>query len=80
MLPFLALGFIGGAVAIAIMWLVTLMESLYTRLKVPPFVRPTIGGIAVGGIALITPQVMSSGHGALHIQLTQDVAIDHVVA
>ena len=77
-LPFLALGFIGGGVAIAIMWLVTLIEGLYTRLKVPPFVRPTIGGLAMGGIALITPQVMSSGHGALHIQLTQDVTIGAV--
>jgi CIC family chloride channel protein len=77
-LPFLALGFIGGGVAIGIMRLVTLMEGFYTRLKVPPFVRPAIGGIAMGGIALITPQVLSSGHGALHIQLTENVAIGTV--
>lgn len=69
-LPFLVLGFIGGAFAIAIMWLVTLLEGGFTRLKVPPFVRPAIGGLAVGAIALLSPQVMSSGHGALRIQLT----------
>jgi chloride channel protein, CIC family len=78
-LPFLALGFIGGGVAIAIMWLVTMLEGGFTRLKVAPFVRPAIGGLVVGGLALISPQIMSSGHGALRIQLTQDVAI-HTVA
>ncbi|MGN6101305.1 MAG: chloride channel protein, partial [Devosia sp.] len=77
-LPFLALGFIGGGVAIAIMWLVTVVEGGFTRLKVPPFARPAIGGLGVGGLALVTPQVMSSGHGALHLQLAGDVAIQSV--
>jgi CIC family chloride channel protein len=77
-LPFLALGFIGGGVAIAIMWAVTLAERLYTRLKVPSYVRPVIGGIAMSGVAYLSPQALSSGHGALHIQLTTDVAIQTV--
>jgi CIC family chloride channel protein len=74
-LPFLALGFIGGGAAIAIMWLVTLLESGFTRIKCPPPLRPAIGGLAVGAMALITPQVLSSGHGALHLQLTENVPI-----
>jgi len=77
-LPFLALGFIGGGVAIAIMWAVTLLERLFTRLKVPSYLRPAIGGVAMGGLALLSPQVMSSGHGALHIQLSNNVAIGSV--
>ncbi len=78
-LPFLGLGFIGGGVAIAIMRLVTLVEAGFTRLRVPPFVRPAIGGLAVGALALLSPQVMSSGHGALRIQLEGGTAIDMVV-
>src|SRR5207302_4222045 len=35
-----------------------------TRLWPP--LRPALGGLAVGLLALLTPQVMSSGHGALH--------------
>jgi CIC family chloride channel protein len=77
-LPFLALGFIGGGVAIAVMWAVTLVEGAFTRLKFPPYIRPAIGGVAMSGIALISPQAMSSGHGALHILLTQDVTIQAV--
>jgi CIC family chloride channel protein len=77
-LPFLALGFIGGGVAIAIMWAVTFVEGAFTRLKFPPYVRPAIGGIGMSGIAIISPQAMSSGHGALRILLTQDIAIQAV--
>jgi len=78
-LPFLALGFIGGGVAIAIMWMVTVVEGGFTRLRVPPYVRPAIGGLGMGALALITPQVMSSGHGALHIQLLSDTTIQSVL-
>ncbi|MEO8882660.1 MAG: chloride channel protein [Devosia sp.] len=77
-LPFLALGFIGGGVAIAIMWLVSKLENGFTRLKFPPFIRPAIGGLAVGALALISPQIMSSGHGALRLQLTGDATIQAV--
>ena len=77
-LPFLALGFVGGGVAIAIMWLVTMLEGAFTRLRIPPFARPTIGGLGMGALALLSPQVMSSGHGALHIQLTSDVGLQAV--
>jgi CIC family chloride channel protein len=35
-----------------------------TRLWPP--LRPALGGLGVGLLALLTPQVMSSGHGALH--------------
>jgi CIC family chloride channel protein len=79
-LPFLALGFIGGGVAIAIMWAVTLLERLYTRLKLPPFIRPAIGGVAMSGVAFLSPQALSSGHGALHLQLTTEVGIEAVAA
>jgi CIC family chloride channel protein len=76
--PFLALGFIGGGVAIAIMWSVSLVEGFFTRLKAPPFIRPAIGGLAVGGLALISPQVLSSGHGALQIELAGDNTLQMV--
>ena len=77
-LPFLALGFIAGAVAIGIMQLVTLLESGFTRLRCPPPLRPVIGGLCVGGMALISPEVLSSGHGALHTQLAATLLVSSV--
>jgi len=33
------------------------------------WLRPAIGGLAVGMLALITPQVLSAGHGALQVDI-----------
>jgi hypothetical protein len=41
-------------------------ESLLAKTGVWLPLRPALGGLAVGLLALLTPQVMSSGHGALH--------------
>jgi CIC family chloride channel protein len=68
---FLVLGLVGGAVAVGIMLLVAQVERGFTMVKCPPPLRPMIGGLAVGALALITPQVLSSGHGALQLQFAQ---------
>ncbi len=65
----LALGVVCALVAIALMRGVTLTEALFRKSGVVPWLRPAIGGLAVGGMALITPQVLSSGHAALHVGL-----------
>lgn len=69
LLPFLALGLIGGLVAVGIMQLVTLVERLMRTARIPGPARPLLGGAIVGVLGLITPQVLSSGHGALHLEL-----------
>lgn len=70
--PFLALGVIGGLLAVAVMQLVTGVERGFRAAKIPAWARPAIGGALVGGLALITPHVLASGHGALHVDLTSD--------
>ena len=60
------LGILAALVGIAIMRGVTLCEDLLAKARIWPPLRPALGGLAVGLLALITPQVMSSGHGALH--------------
>lgn len=67
--PFLILGLVAGAVSVGIMRLVTLVEQTFVATGCPPMFRPAFGGLAVGGLALFVPQVLSAGHGALHIQL-----------
>src|SRR5712671_1590643 len=60
------LGAIAGLFGIAIMRGVGLCETLLAKTKLWPPLRPAFGGLGVGLLALLTPQVMSSGHGALH--------------
>jgi CIC family chloride channel protein len=60
------LGILAALVGIAIMRGVTLCEALLAKARIWPPLRPALGGLVVGLLALVTPQVMSSGHGALH--------------
>jgi CIC family chloride channel protein len=60
------LGILGALFGIAIMRGVALCEALLTRSGIWPPLRPALGGLGVGLLALAAPQVMSSGHGALH--------------
>lgn len=71
--PFFVLGLIGAALAIGVMLLVTAIERLFRRSHCPASLRPAIGGAVVGGLALVSPQILSSGHGALHLEVAADV-------
>ena len=47
------------------MRLVGLVEKLFALAGVPFWLRPAMGGLMLGGLALVTPKVLSAGHGAL---------------
>jgi CIC family chloride channel protein len=60
------LGVLAALFGIVIMRGVALCESLLAKTRLWTPLRPALGGLGVGLLALLTPQVMSSGHGALH--------------
>src|SRR4029079_17296387 len=60
-------GVLAAVFGIILMRGVAACEKLFTRLKIKPAIRPMIGGALVGLLAIFSPQVMSSGHGALHL-------------
>ena len=68
-MPILLLGVVCALAGIAIMRGVTLTEEIFRRSRVPIWLRPAIGGLAVGMLALATPQVLSAGHGALQVDI-----------
>ena len=59
---------------IALMRAVGGCEALFSRLKVDLRLRPILGGLAIGCLSLITPQVLGAGHGALGLDLAADLA------
>jgi CIC family chloride channel protein len=77
-IPILALGMLCALIGIAIMRGVTLTEELFRRSGVPGWLRPSIGGLAVGLLALVTPAVLSSGHGALGIVIEAPYSLPHL--
>lgn len=58
---------------------VAFVEELARKSSIAPPFRPALGGIIVGLLAMISPQVLSAGHGALHLNLSRDVAIPALI-
>ena len=77
-IPILALGMLCALVGIAIMRGVTTTEAAFRRSGVPSWMRPGIGGVAVGLLALVSPAVLSSGHAALRVGLDAPYSLTHV--
>ena len=67
---FAVLGLVCALVGIAVMRLVTAIEQTVARTPLPRWIQPAVGGLLLIPLALVTPQTLSSGHGALHLDLT----------
>ncbi len=74
-LALIVLALITGAVGIAIMRSSAVVERLFTQAWLPVWIRPVIGGLCVGSLAIVTPQVLAAGHGAMLLDLHQQMAI-----
>ncbi len=72
---YIALGVVCAGAAILTMRLVSAMDRLFRRACSPAVLRPALGGLLLGGLALITPQVLSAGHGALQFDLTAGLGL-----
>ena len=73
-LIYAGLGAACAIIGIFIMRSVALIEE-GTRAWLPNWSRPAIGGLLLIPIALFSPQVLSAGHSALHIDMMAGVSI-----
>jgi chloride channel protein, CIC family len=71
----LLLGVICGGFGIVIMRAVALAERGFAAARIPRALRPAVGGAIMTGLAMITPQVLSAGHGALKVDLAAKLSI-----
>lgn len=62
---FAVLGVGAAAVAVAAMQAVTWTERGLRASRLPDWLRPALGGALLSALALIAPQVLGSGHGAV---------------
>jgi chloride channel protein, CIC family len=75
-LLFAALGLLCAFVGMAIMRLVAVGEGLASKLPGPRWAKPAIGGILLAGIAFFQPETLSAGHGAMHLDMRQDLGLE----
>jgi CIC family chloride channel protein len=72
-LALIGLALIVSAVGIVVMRSSPTVERLFTW--IPVWIRPVVGGVCVGGMAIITPQVLAAGHGAMVLDLHREMAM-----
>ena len=73
------LGLLAAMLGILLMRGVAISENMFARLRLRPTLRTMLGGLVVGLLAMITPQIMSSGHGALRVAGMLDLSFRTVV-
>jgi CIC family chloride channel protein len=69
-----AIALLCSLVSVVLMKAVSLVEALLARSSVPTEFRPIVGGLVVGLLALLSPQVLGAGHGAMHFDLAVPVS------
>jgi CIC family chloride channel protein len=72
-------GLVAAGAGVALMLGVAQCEALLTWLRLPTYLRPALGGLVVGALALVSPQVLSSGHGAIQMAAMIDSPLRDVL-
>jgi chloride channel protein, CIC family len=72
-LALIGLALIVSAIGILVMRSSSLFERLFANSWTPVWIRPVIGGVCVGAMAIVTPQVLAAGHGAMVLDMHRDM-------
>lgn len=75
----LILSLAASLLGVSVMKAVAYTERFFEWTRLPVWCRPVVGGLLVGGLALVTPQVLSAGHGAMHEDLFAPLTIGAIV-
>ncbi len=77
---FVLLGLVSAITAMLFMWSATFAEDTVSRLPIRPWLRPTLGGLAVGIIAIAFPQVLGVGYEATDAALKEQFSLTMLFA
>jgi CIC family chloride channel protein len=77
-LSLIGLALIVSVIGILVMRSSSLFERVFKQKWLPVWLRPVIGGLCVGGLAIVTPQVLAAGHGAMVLDLHREMALSFI--
>jgi chloride channel protein, CIC family len=69
------LGVFAAGFSVLAMQAVTWAERGLRRLPLPQWLRPALGGLLVSGVAILVPQVLGGGHGAIQLVFDGDYTV-----
>jgi len=79
-LEFAVLGLAGGLVAALPPVVFYRTRDLFRSLRLPPHIKPAIGGLLVGLMALALPQVLGGGYGWIQLAMNGQLAVGLMAA
>lgn len=68
------LGVISALIAVLFVLTLYKMEDLAEAIRIPPILKAALGGLCIGGILLLFPEIMGVGYGAITLSLTDKMA------
>jgi CIC family chloride channel protein len=74
-LEFAILGIAGGVVATLLPFVFYSMRDAFHRIPVPPHVKPAMGGLLLGLMALEVPEVLGGGYGWIQKAMDGDLTL-----
>ena len=69
----MGIGLVACAIGVAVMQTTAWVERGFEMSRLPKWARPAVGGLIIGGFALISPQVLGAGHGAMKLDVPLDL-------
>jgi len=78
-LAFAVLGLLAGLMGAFLPTLLYWVRGLFRRLPGPPHIRPAIGGLAVGLMALAVPEVLGTGYGWVELAMLEQLSLTTIL-
>ena len=75
-----ALGVVAGLVGILLPEIFYKVRDLFSKIPIPPHVKPAIGGLGVGLLALELPQILGGGYGWIQEAIDGKLALTLLAA
>ena len=72
---YLVLGIAAGLISIAFVWLIFKIEDLFNLIPIPEWIKPGLGGLCLGGLALMLPQVLGVGYETVNLALSASLGL-----
>ena len=70
------LGVAAGCVAVVFITVLYRMEDLFDdHLRLPPYLKPVLGGLIIGAMICVFPQVFGVGYGAINLSLMGEMPL-----
>lgn len=75
LLLYLLLGVAAGLLAVLLIRTVFATDTLFRHLPIPVYLQPALGGLLLGGVGILCPNVFGVGYESINLSLTETLTL-----